>query len=299
MLYSVIDIGSNTIRLSIYDWDGAKLKPLINKKEQAGLVSYIDEDKRLSPEGIKRACKALLSFREILENFGIENVFVFATASLRNIENSAEAVEEIQAVSGFTIDLISGRQEAEADFFGATYSSALTSGLLVDIGGGSTEIVSFENGRIEDTVSFPMGSLNSYNRHVSGLFPTEKEERAIVSEALGHLSQIKWLPPHFTADICGVGGSIRGTFKLYNDLFSFKGSSKSITGEELKSLKCVLNADESQRQRFILRTTPDRVHTIIPGMSILSAIVEYCGTRSISLSAYGAREGYLLKKLGQ
>ena len=107
MIYGIVDVGSNTIRLSIYKYEDNKVILLLNKKTMAGLASYV-KNGELSKAGIKKACEVLKSYREIVDNFQIENVFVFATASLRNVSNTDEAILRIKEETGFNTDEIDG-----------------------------------------------------------------------------------------------------------------------------------------------------------------------------------------------
>lgn len=108
-MYAIIDIGSNTIRLNVYqvEEDGA-IHSIFQSKETAGLAGYVREDGSMSREGLDRAADALLRFRSILDALHIENRAVFATASLRNITNSEEAVFQLQERTGLMIRLLSG-----------------------------------------------------------------------------------------------------------------------------------------------------------------------------------------------
>ena len=90
MKCGIVDVGSNTIRLSIYHWEGQRFKLLMNKKEMAGLAGYI-QNGLLSDSGILVACRVLAGFKELLHNFEIADLRVFGTASLRNITNPEEA----------------------------------------------------------------------------------------------------------------------------------------------------------------------------------------------------------------
>lgn len=111
-MYAIIDIGSNTIRLNVYqvEEDGA-IHSIFQSKETAGLAGYVQEDGSMSREGLDRAADALLRFRSILDALHIENRAVFATASLRNITNSEEAVFQLQERTGLMIRLLSGRRK--------------------------------------------------------------------------------------------------------------------------------------------------------------------------------------------
>ena len=178
MTYGVIDVGSNTIRLCIYDVEDGRIIPLFSTKNTAGLIDYVN-DGELSKKGIRKACAVLEGYKETGKKVGIDHLFVFATASLRNISNSREAVKKIQDTTGLTIDVLSGEEEARLDFQGASFEKKMELGIMVDIGGGSTEIVSFEDGNIKDAVSLEIGSLYMYKNYVSGLFPDKGERKAI------------------------------------------------------------------------------------------------------------------------
>ena len=107
MKYGIVDVGSNTIRLSVYNCGGHDFKLLMNKKVTAGLAGYIKSGE-LSDAGILVACHTLCSFRELAQNIGVDGMSVFGTAPLRNIVNTEEAVNTIKSVTGISIDVLSG-----------------------------------------------------------------------------------------------------------------------------------------------------------------------------------------------
>ena len=175
----IVDVGSNTMRLSIYQWEGEKFRLLIHKKEMAGLAGYI-QDGTMSSEGIECACGVLKQFQEILKNLNVHDMYVFGTAPLRNITNTEAALDVIRSVTGLDVDVLSGAQEAHYSFVGATSCSDMRgSGLLTDIGGGSTELVSYENGVVTSECSLAIGSLSLHTTYVNGLFPTKAERKSI------------------------------------------------------------------------------------------------------------------------
>ena len=98
-MYTIVDVGSNTIRMNVYDIRDDKLRLLFTKKATAGLASYV-KDKRMSAAGIDRVVEVLEDFKETLSNLNIPEMHVFATASLRNVENSHDAVAEILRTNG-------------------------------------------------------------------------------------------------------------------------------------------------------------------------------------------------------
>ena len=296
MKCGIVDLGSNTIRLSIYHWEGRQFKLLMNKKEMAGLAGYI-KDGVLSDRGILVACQVLSGFKALLENFDIRDIHVFATASLRNIVNTEDALDTIRAVTGVTVEVVSGSDEATLSFLGATVGGgAPDTGLLADIGGGSTELVAYEKGGITSGCSLPMGSLSLFTRYVTGLFPTREERHAIRDQVEAELERAKTQGVR-CAHLTGVGGTIRAAAKLCNDLSGADQNNRTIPAEEIRALYKDLKKGDQATLRQILRIVPDRVHTILPGLVILNAVVKSYGVETISVSACGVREGYLLQRV--
>ena len=292
----IVDVGSNTIRLSIYQWEGRNFKLLMNKKEMAGLAGYI-KNGVLSDSGILVACRVLAGFKALLANFSIDRLYVFGTASLRNIVNTEEALDTIQAVTGLKVEVLSGADEAAFSFLGATVGGgAPDSGLLADVGGGSTELVAYQNGCISWGCSLPMGSLSLFTKYVSGLFPSKEERKAIkaqVKEELGKAHAAGLTCTHLT----GVGGTFRAAAKLCNDLSGADPDNRLIPAGEIHQLYKDLKKGDQSTLRQILRSVPDRVHTILPGLAILTGILNAYQVETVSVSACGVREGYLLQRV--
>lgn len=296
MKCGIVDLGSNTIRLSIYHWEGRQFKLLMNKKEMAGLAGYI-KDGVLSDRGILVACQVLSGFKALLENFDIRDIHVFATASLRNIVNTEDALDTIRAVTGVTVEVVSGSDEATLSFLGATVGGgAPDTGLLADIGGGSTELVAYEKGGITSGCSLPMGSLSLFTRYVTGLFPTREERHAIRDQVEAELERAKTQGVR-CAHLTGVGGTIRAAAKLCNDLSGADQNNRTIPAEEIRALYKDLKKGDQATLRQILRTVPDRVHTILPGLAILNAVLKSYEVETVLVSPCGVREGYLLQRV--
>ncbi len=204
-MYGVIDVGSNTIRLSIYEVSNGEVYPMLNNKTTAGLAGYVKKGK-MTKKGIQKACDVLNRYKEMMEHFPLEELFVFATASLRNISNTDDALQTIQAETGLSVDVLTGYQEATFDFIGAAHSINLDEGVLLDIGGGSTEILVYERGEIQNAVSLPFGSLSMFTNYVSSLFPTKKEKKEIEAAVLKEVEKIKFLQNKKFDTVVGIGG---------------------------------------------------------------------------------------------
>jgi exopolyphosphatase/guanosine-5'-triphosphate,3'-diphosphate pyrophosphatase len=224
----------------------------------------------------------------------VEEVFPFATASLRNIENTDEVLSAIRAESGFSIRVLSGTEEAVFDYYGAIHSVALESGLLVDIGGGSTELVFYQERQVVSTASLPIGSLNLYNRFVGGILPTQWEAAQIAAETLRQLQTIR-LPeyPLSFQPICGVGGTARTIRKLLEDQKVLTRGEAAYPCEALEVLLQQLTKDTRGIAKQVLKVEPERIHTLFPGAIILAGVAKHYGSYSVVTSKYGVREGYL------
>lgn len=296
MLYGLVDLGANSIRLSIYRAEGERVLPLISRKETAGLSAYVAGG-ALSKAGIEKACRVLSGFREILENFGIERMHVFATASLRNITNTEEAVERIQKATGILVDVLSGADEARLDYVGASRGAGILDGLLIDIGGGSTELAEFEEGQVVSAASMPVGSLNMYLKSAQGgLIPDKAALRAIRTDVRTELDKLSFARDEYPR-IYGVGGTIRATAKLANDLYALAPDNREISYENLREILRLFRASKRTALEAILRIAPERVHTLIPGMTILRTVMRRFSGDGILAGDCGVREGYLYERV--
>ena len=293
-MYGVIDIGSNTIRLVLYKLQAGQILPMLNKKEPAGLAGYVEKN-NLTREGIEKSVTVLTQFKNMIANIaGIKETFPFATASLRNIDNTEEVLKEIAERTGFEVRVFTGKEEALFDYYGAVQSTELKEGLLLDIGGGSTELVLYQNKKVLFTDSIPLGSLNLFNKMVEGILPTKEEFKAIENETLAKLSELDFPPPGlFAPAICGIGGTARATLALMGELHELEDKNPSYSHDQLVELLQLLYKDERRFVRYLLKSSPDRIHTLVPGLIILQTIAGYCGAKAIFTSPYGVREGYL------
>ena len=270
MKQAIIDIGSNSIRLTLYETEGQSFKILFREKIMAGLAGYV-EDGKLSAEGIECACTGLLTFRKILQTLQIENIRVFATASLRNVSNTGRALSVIRAATGFSVEVISGEDEALFGYAGAMQELHLTGGAFLDIGGASTEIVTFEDGKPVDFASFPIGSLSLYRRCVKKILPEDgslKRLRQEISKTID-VSEDALAP---RALLVGVGGTARAALKLARHYYRISDDCRSMTAEQLDGLCAFLCSGKKEASDLILRLEAERIHTLVPGLLILQHV---------------------------
>lgn len=297
MKQAIIDIGSNSIRLTLYEIENSSFKILFREKIMAGLAGYV-ENGALSAEGMECACAGLLTFRSILQTLHIEHISVFATASLRNISNTQQALGIIRSATGYSVEVLSGESEALLGYAGAMQELHLRSGAFLDIGGASTEIVTFDEGKPVDLASFPIGSLSLYRRCVKRILPGQGSLKRLQQEIdktiqPGHAALAK------RPLLVGVGGTARAAFKMAQHYYKISNDCHTITAEQLNGLCRFLCSGKKEASDLILRLEAERIHTLVPGVLILQHIFQLFGAQQLIISKYGVREGYLCKKILQ
>lgn len=293
MKCGIVDVGSNTIQITVYRWEGTEFRALFNQWETVGLAGYA-ADGVLSSKGMDAACRTLSRFRDLLENLEIRELHAFATASLRGIRNSAEALAYIKSKTGVSLELLSGEEEARYSFRGAMPDSPSPSGLMADIGGGSTELVRYENGAPVSAVSLPFGAVSLFSQDCAGLFPTAGERAGMAARLSPFLERAAGTP---CPKLLGVGGTVRAVVGLCNALSGVSPDNRTVSICEVNSLYSYLSEGGKDALRLILRAAPDRVHTVLPGLVILTELMGRCGAESLTMSAGGVREGFLLYRV--
>ena len=296
MKCAVIDIGSNSIRLSAYDAEKNTFKILFKEKIMAGLAGYV-ENNRLTREGISCACESLLEFKEALELLQIDNVSVLATASLRNIDNTDEALAEICAATNFKVEVISGEEEAQYGYIGAMCDLAMTDGVFVDIGGASTEVAAFSAGKLRSAKSFPIGSLSLYRECVKKIIPGKTSFKKIEEKISEELRSDEVTGGATRGRIACVGGTARAALKLAQKAFSLPDKSRSFSAVQLEKLCERFQQADKNAINLILKAEPERIHTIVPGLMILRRLVRTFEAEEIVVSSYSVREGYLCQAI--
>lgn len=296
MKYSIIDIGSNSMRLTVYALDEASFQILFREKHMAGLAGYI-EDGVLSSEGIARACDGLAAFRKTLELLGIQEVSVFATASLRNITNTSQAADALSHAIGHPIEVLSGEDEATFGYLGAMHDLSMDSGLFVDIGGASTEVVRFRKGQLQTVNSYPVGSLKLYRECVKKILPGHGSYRRMEAYLDQILGQLTPNPEASCSQIAAVGGTARAVLKIGRSLFHLPQTCRTISTLQLEGIYDRLRPGDRQASDLILKCAPERIHTLIPGLMILRRITSEFKAQEIIVSSYGVREGYLCQRI--
>lgn len=298
--FGVIDLGSNSVRLVVYDVKEATPSPrfrtVVDEKKMAGLAAYVVEGV-FTPEGLRRAESILASQLKTARTLRCDRIDIFATAVLRNCVNSAEAVAALEEAIDHPINLLSAREEAHLGFVGATLGQPLEAGTLIDIGGGSTELTVLRATGDADGVSLPQGSVSSYAQFVSLVLPTAAECAAIEESLQGYLDGLKTLAPYRTAHLFGIGGSVRAVAKMQAQALGVGGKPPLITRQNLQTLFALFAEEPSRFAHSAVKACPDRVHTLVPGMVMVRTLMDCLGADDLTVCKYGIREGYLIDRM--
>ena len=290
MRYAVADTGSNTIRLSVYECSGGAIEQIFTEAVFANLAGHI-KDNFLTDEGILVCCDALKKHEQTAKKYDAE-FYAFATAAIRNAKNSEKIVEKVKELTDIDLEILSGEDEGELSFLGACDDFSQKSGIMADVGGGSSEIIAFRNGKIKAIQSVPLGSLAAYKRFVSGEIPTSAETENIMNEIKNHLDKNENFKNIKSDTLCLVGGGVLASQQL-SEVFL---RSTDLTASGIKNLISLFIARENA-VTILENIIPKRKLTITPGLCIYYALCKYFGAQKIEISDKGIKEGYLKKYL--
>ncbi len=297
MNQGIIDIGSNTVRLNVYRIENQSFELLFSKKASIGLVSYVKK-RTLSQEGIQVLTHCLNQFISMMHALQVHHYRAFATASLRNLQNTDEVLSILKDKWNINVELLSGEQEGQYSFLGATHHLHSQHGMYVDSGGASSEIVIYQNQSIQYVTSLPIGSLNLYNKYVSSILPTKEEYKKMKEVCLKHLKSTCQERKFFKTDTLAItGGSMRAIRTLLRSIHFIDEDDIEFSVNVLDNLESYLFEDIDRAAHLILKVKPDRIHTLICGLAIIKTLAEYAKTKTIQVSLYGLREGYLIGKI--
>lgn len=291
MIYAVVDIGSNTIRLQLYQYKKGKLKTVISKKKTAGLI-YYKENNQLNEKGIHILLTTLKSFKKSTTQLKVDKICYFATASIRNLKNTDEIIQKVEEKLNIKIHVLTSTNEAKMSFKAVKNSGKIEydEGILCDVGGGSSEIISFKNKNPHQITSLNIGSLSGYYDYVSIMLPTKKEYEKIREVTLKKLKKSE-ITQISTEHLYAVGGTVRAIKKVLEHAHIKEDKDTIITIDMLNKLQCELNKNNKKYFTKILQVKAERIHTLVPGLIIIKTIAEYFNIKEIHVSSKTIREG--------
>jgi exopolyphosphatase/guanosine-5'-triphosphate,3'-diphosphate pyrophosphatase len=288
---AIIDIGSNSIRLVVYQGPARLPAVLFNEKVLAGLGRGLAATGAIAPEGMALAQTTLARFARLAREMEAR-VRTVATAAVRDAKNGPELIAHAEA-AGLSVELLSGEQEALAAGYGVLSAFPDADGIVGDLGGGSLELVRVRNGELGERVSFPLGVLRLAALRASGAGVLEKQVARAIGKA-GWAGKGKGLPLYL------VGGSWRALARLDMGLSAYPlpiVHGYCMNGETVARLARTIHGST----RSALRATPGlsagRVPTLGDAATILTLLLRELGCTSTITSAYGLREGLLFQDL--
>ncbi|WP_373740336.1 exopolyphosphatase [Neisseria sp.] len=293
-----VDLGSNSFRLQICENHNGQLKVIDSFKQMMRLAAGLDEAKNLSQEAQERALECLAKFGERLRGFSEKQVRVVATNTFRVAKNIGEFMPKAEAVLGFPIEIIAGREEARLIYTGVVHTLPPNgdSMLVIDIGGGSTEFVIGSDLQPVITESLPLGCVTysmRFFRHKTG----QKDFQAAISAARNEIQRISKLMKRQGWDFA-VGTS--GSAKSIRDVLAAEyPQNADITLEGMKKLAArIADAGSVKKAKFDC-LKPERVEVFAGGLAVMMAAFEELGIEKMTVTEAALRDGVFYDFIGR
>jgi len=294
----VVDLGSNSFRLVVYAWRPAAWWTRVDEiYETVRIGEGLDASGRLSEEAIDRALRALRLYDHFRRALGIADADVHpvATSAIRDAANRDHFVARAAQVSGVPVRVLSAEEEAWLAYVAAVNSTTLQDGGVLDLGGGSLQLVDVRERRARRCRSWPLGAVRMTEHFLDGADrPTGRKAlkalRAHVREAL---DGERWLAKG-RGRIVGIGGTVRNlasAAELAAGLPTFGVQGFTLTREALGELVEELAARPPSRRGEIPGIKPGRGEIILAGAVVIDTVLEIAGQEAIEVTEAGLREG--------
>ncbi len=292
---SVIDIGSNSIRLVIYEGIARSPTVLFNEKMLAGLGRGIVSTGKLDPEAVKRAIDEFRRFRALSEQAGAESLHVIATAAAREAENGMDFIHRAEDILGVPIRVLSGREEAHYSALGVISAFHSPDGIAGDLGGGSLELVEVSGETIGDGITLPLGGLRLQDMAKGS--PT-----AAARIARAEMKRAEFLSRGRGRTFYCVGGTWRNLARLHMNATSYPLNVMHNYDMGIGSLDAFLSQvaeGDINRMKGFDRISKSRRALLPYGAAVLREIIGAMQPGKLVVSALGVREGYLYSLLSE
>lgn len=286
---AIVDIGSNSVRLVVYERLSRSATPLFNEKELCGLARGLASSGKLDPEAIASALTAVRRFVLLTAQMRVKSLHVIATAAAREASNGKEFIGTVEKITGTKVAILSGAEEARYSALGVIAGFHNPDGIAGDLGGGSLEVVDIKGSKIGDAETFPLGGLRLEDASEKSLKKAEK----LAAEAL---SGSKVLEKGAKRPFYAIGGTWRSLARLH---MRTKGYPLHVMHHY-----SIAPGEAMEFCRMLMRREIDSVDSIevvsrnrralLPyGAAVLAQVIETMKPSEIVLSALGVREGLL------
>jgi len=288
----IIDIGSNSVRLVVYEGAARLPAVLFNEKVMAGLGRALSDTGAIDAGGLKRARSALARFAALAREMQVSELRTVATAAVRDASNGGELIRAAEAL-GLKVELLSGVEEATASGMGVLSGIPDADGVVGDLGGGSLELVRVVAGTVTDRVSFPLGVLRLGVIRAEGKGVLDRRVATLIAEA-GWRGRGKDLPFYL------VGGSWRALARLDMHRTDYRlpvVHQYPIGLDRVGELQQILTEIPKAELKAIPDISGARIPTLGDATALLLSLLKHLGSSGSVVSAYGLREGLLYQRL--
>jgi len=289
----VLDIGSNSIRLVVYDHEGLSPVPVFNEKALCGLGRGLDETGTLSEESVASALTNLMRFAEIAGAMRVAHMDVLATSAVRDAANGPDFVAEIERRTGHTVRVIGGDEEARLSALGVISGFPDADGVVGDLGGGSLELIDVADRRLGAYTTMPVGPLRLGDIE-------QGKRRKMASQVDGHLDTADWLGDLQGRTLYGVGGAWRSLAKAHMAATSYP--MEVIHGYTIdRAILSTFLSRLARTSKKAIRTIPGvsrrRADTLPTAALVLQRVLARGKPDRVVFSAFGLREGCVYDRL--
>ncbi len=291
---AVVDIGSNSIRIVVYDRLSRAPMPIFNEKILCGLGRDLARTGRLHPDGLDMALKNLARFRRLIDGMGVRHVDVLATAAVREAEDGKAFVAKVKRLCGLSVSTISGLEEARLSALGVLSGTPGADGVMGDLGGGSLELVALGREESGRQVTLPLGPF----RLMAGK-KSRSEVRALVDSSL---AEQDWLSEYRGRDFYPVGGAWRSLAKVHMAKTKYPVHvihQYSVPGRELRQLASLIARQGRASLDRLPAVNKRRLETLPYAALVLESLLKTMAPSEVVFSAYGLREGHLFDQLSE
>ena len=299
-----IDLGTNAFRLliGVVTADGR-----VSTRHAYRVIPRLGEGvgttRRLAAEAMTRAVNALREIRAIIDRHSVDAVVAVATSAVREAVNAEDFLARVKREVGLDVEVISGAEEARRTWLGvrtglATASQPVTDAIIVDIGGGSTELIRVRDGRFDRALSLDLGVVKLSEQCVHHDPPLDTELRAIDSAARDTLREAAMLRsevgPHH---VIGTAGTVTAAAVLHLGLTRYEPAfvhDRFVPRAALKGLTSRLARMKGEERRQLPSLERGREDVILAGLAILAGVLDLFEAQEVRVSEYGLREGLVV-----
>ena len=290
---AVVDIGSNSIRLVVYESNRRVPIPVFNEKVLCGLARGLSVSGKLSKESVAMALASLARFRALTDAMGVEQIDVVATAAVRDAKNGPDFVEAVRDRCNFDVQVIGGEEEARLSAYGVLSGIPEADGLIGDLGGGSVELVRVGRSKTGKHATLPLGPLRLIDKGNGSL---SKARKAIDKQ----LAELSWLSEAKATRFYAVGGAWRALARVHMAQTKYPLHvihQYSIRAKEMLDFTQLVSRLSSSTLRKTPGVSRQRVEGLPYAAYLMQQLVEKTGVESVVFSAFGLREGCLYDRL--